>query len=134
MTECKNLYLLQVVNPLVDNLDSLGDGSEDDWRRGNPRFQPEAFEKNKKLVDKVKAIAEKKGCTPAQVALAWVHQQGSDVIPIPGTKRVKYLIDNIGAYSVKLTPEDMKELDFGKHEVSGDRYDAHLGALSFDAK
>lgn len=98
--------------------------SEDDWRRTIPRFSAEAMEKNKVLVDKVKAIAEKKGCTPAQVALAWVHHQGSDVVPIPGTKRVKYLIDNIGAYSVKLSPEDMKELDFAPEGVAGDRYDA----------
>ena len=97
--------------------------SEDDWRRTNPRFTQEAFEKNKKIVDTVKAVAERKGCTPAQVALAWVHHQGADVVPIPGTKRVKYLLDNVGAYHVKLTAEDMKELDFGEYEIHGLRYD-----------
>lgn len=107
---------------LTGTFEKPEDLSEDDWRLTNPRFTAEAFEKNKKMVDKVKAIAQKKGCTAAQVALAWVHHQGSDVVPIPGTKRVKYLVDNIAAFSVKLTPEDMKELDFGADEVFGDRY------------
>ncbi|CAD7699075.1 unnamed protein product [Ostreobium quekettii] len=108
------------------------DLSEDDWRRSNPRFTAEAMEKNKVLVDKVRAIAEKKGCTAAQVALAWVHHQGSDVVPIPGTKRVKYLLDNIGAYNVKLSAEDMEELNFAGEGVAGDRYTTeHMKAFTF---
>lgn len=107
---------------LTGAIEKLEDLSEDDWRRTNPRFTAEAFEKNKKLVDKVKAIAAAKGCTPAQVALAWVHHQGPDVVPIPGTKRTKYVEQNVAAYNVKLSPEDMKELDFGADDVFGGRY------------
>jgi len=108
------------------------DLSEDDWRRTTPRFSAEAMDKNKGIVDKVKAIAEKKGCTPAQVALAWLHHQGSDVVPIPGTKRVKYLIDNVGAYWVKLSPEDMEELNLVAERVTGDRYNAEtMKAMTF---
>jgi len=114
---------------LTGALEKPEDLSEDDWRRNNPRFTTEAFEKNKKLMDKVKAVAKKKGCTPAQVALAWVHHQGNDVVPIPGTKRVKYLVDNVGAYYVKLSPEDLKDLDFGD-EVFGDRY-SEMESMSF---
>eukprot|EP00803_Ostreobium_quekettii_P009995 evm.model.scf_2719.2 EVM.evm.TU.scf_2719.2 scf_2719:10984-13640(-) len=104
---------------LTGTIQKLEDISENDWRRGNPRFSAEALERNKAMVKTVKNIAEKKGCMPAQVALAWLQHQGSDVVPIPGTKRVKYLMDNVGAYFVKLSPKDMKEVDFQPEDIVG---------------
>ena len=76
-----------------------------------PRFQGENFQKNLDLVREVEKLAEEKGCTTAQLALAWVLAKGEDVVPIPGTKHVKYLDDNIGALEVQLTDEDLKRLD-----------------------
>ena len=95
-----------------------------DWRLSNPRFAEAVFENNLKLAEAVKALAAKKNCTPAQFALAWVLAQGSDMIPIPGTKRLKYLEDNMGALAVELTAEDLKETDarFGQIKVAGERY------------
>ncbi|KAG5387319.1 hypothetical protein IGI04_038789 [Brassica rapa subsp. trilocularis] len=78
---------------------------------GLPRFQQENLDHNKILYEKVNAMAEKKSCTPAQVALAWVHHQGDDVCPIPGTSKIKNLSQNIGALSVKLTAQEMAELE-----------------------
>ncbi|KAF3562965.1 hypothetical protein DY000_02012856 [Brassica cretica] len=91
-----------------------------------PRFQQENLDHNKILYDKVCAMSEKKGCTPAQLALAWVHHQGDDVCPIPGTTKIDNLNQNIGALSVKLTPEEMSELEtIGQPEsVKGERYTA----------
>ncbi|WZZ86603.1 hypothetical protein YC2023_115182 [Brassica napus] len=91
-----------------------------------PRFQEENLDHNKILYDKVCAMSEKKGCTPAQLALAWVHHQGDDVCPIPGTTKIENLNQNIGALSVKLTPEEMSELEtIGQPEsVKGERYTA----------
>ena len=83
----------------------------DDYRRFSPRFQGENFQKNLELVRRVEAMAKDKGCTPAQLALAWVLAQGEDVVPIPGTKRRKYLEDNVGALNVQLTPQDLRRLD-----------------------
>lgn len=83
----------------------------DDFRRNNPRFQGENFEKNIALVHEVEKMAQAKGCTTAQLALAWVLAQGEDIVPIPGTKHIKYLDENIGALDVKLTDEDLKRLD-----------------------
>jgi aryl-alcohol dehydrogenase-like predicted oxidoreductase len=95
-----------------------------DWRLSNPRFAEAVFENNLKLAEAVKALAAKKNCTPAQFALAWVLAQGNDMIPIPGTKRLKYLEDNMGALSVELTAEDLKETDarLGQIKVAGERY------------
>ncbi|KAL3829267.1 hypothetical protein ACJIZ3_018069 [Penstemon smallii] len=93
--------------------------SEQDFRKDLPRFQPENMEHNKKSFDLVKEIAARKGCTPTQVALAWVHNQGNDVCPIPGTTKIENFNENIGALAVKLTPQDMADLDF---EVKGERY------------
>ena len=95
-----------------------------DWRLTNPRFAQEAFENNLKLAEAVKKLAAKKNCTPAQFALAWVLAQGNDMIPIPGTKRVKYLEDNMGALAVQLTEADLKETKetFGELKVAGERY------------
>ncbi|PKW27730.1 aldo/keto reductase [Phycicoccus duodecadis] len=89
-----------------------------------PRFQGEALETNLGLVAKVRAIAEEKGCTPGQLALAWVLAQGDDVAPIPGTKRVKYLEENVGALEVELTADDLAALDAAvpRDAVAGPRY------------
>jgi len=83
----------------------------DDYRRGNPRFQGEAFAKNLSLVQEIEAMAQEKGCTSAQLALAWVLAQGDDIVPIPGTKRRRYLEDNIGALDVTLTDDDRARID-----------------------
>ena len=90
---------------------SPDDFPDDDFRKFHPRFQGENFEKNIALVREVEAMANEKGCTTAQLALAWVLAQGEDVIPIPGTKHIRYLDENIGALEVRLTDEDLKRLD-----------------------
>jgi aryl-alcohol dehydrogenase-like predicted oxidoreductase len=97
----------------------------DDWRRFAPRFQGENFQRNLDLVAQVEKMAQKKGCTPAQLALAWVLARGDDIVPIPGTKRRKYLDENIGALDVRLTPDDMAQIDaiFPVGAALGDRYD-----------
>ena len=100
------------------------DLAEDDYRRHSPRFQGDNFQKNLDLVKKVEEIAEEKNCTPAQLALAWLLAQGEDIVPIPGTKRRKYLEENIAAVDVVLSEEDLKRIDavapMGVAE--GDRY------------
>ncbi|CAA3005206.1 probable aldo-keto reductase 2 [Olea europaea subsp. europaea] len=98
--------------------------SEGDFRKLVPRLQPENLEHNTKLFERVKDMANKKGCTPSQLALAWVHHQGSDVCPIPGTTKIENFNDNIGALSVKLTKEDMAALESiaSAGAVKGDRY------------
>ncbi|XP_010553616.1 PREDICTED: probable aldo-keto reductase 4 isoform X2 [Tarenaya hassleriana] len=95
-----------------------------DFRKNLPRFQAENLDHNKVLYEKVTAMAEKKGCTPGQLALAWVHQQGDDVCPIPGTTKIENLNQNIGALSVKLTPEEMAEIEAIAQPdfVKGERY------------
>src|SRR3989442_1157367 len=87
------------------------DLAADDYRRLSPRFQGENFQKNLELVSRVEEIAKEKGCKPSELALAWVLAQGEDIVPIPGTKRRKYLEDNVGALNVQLTPEDLRRLD-----------------------
>ena len=94
---------------------------EDDNRHRHPRFQPENFERNYRIVETVESVAERRDATNAQVALAWVLSRGDDVVPIPGTKKVKYLEDNVGSLDVALTDEDLEELTaLGPPE--GDRY------------
>jgi len=102
------------------------DFGENDFRRNNPRFQGENFQRNLALVEKVSALAGQKGCTPGQLALAWVMAQGDDVVPIPGTKRRKYLEENLGALDVVLSREDLASIEavFPKGAVSGARYAA----------
>jgi aryl-alcohol dehydrogenase-like predicted oxidoreductase len=103
----------------------------DDFRRFSPRFQGENFEKNLELVTKIEELAAKKGCTPSQLALAWVLGQGQDVVPIPGTKRMKYLQDNLGAAHIKLSEQDQKEIASAIPSASGERYAAqHMKALN----
>ena len=96
---------------LTGQITSPDDFPEDDFRKFHPRFQGENFAKNIALVREVEAMAKEKGCTTAQLALAWVLAQGDDVIPIPGTKRVRYLDENIGALEVHLSDADLKRLD-----------------------
>jgi aryl-alcohol dehydrogenase-like predicted oxidoreductase len=96
---------------LTGAITSPEDFGEDDWRRGHPRFTGEAFTANLRLVDAVRELARGKGCTPGQLALAWVLAQGGDVVPIPGTKRVRYLEENAGAAAVELSREDLARLD-----------------------
>lgn len=89
-----------------------------------PRFQPQNLEHNAAIFERVNEIAARKGCTTSQLALAWVHHQGSDVCPIPGTTKLENLVQNIGALSVKLLPEEMSELESlaSAIEVKGGRY------------
>ena len=103
----------------------------DDYRRNSPRFQGENFQKNLDLVRKVEEIAKEKGCKPSQLALAWVLAQGDDIVPIPGTKRRKYLEENVGALSLKLTKEDLRRIDevFPPEAAAGGRYPEHMMAL-----
>ena len=96
----------------------------DDYRRTTPRFQGENFQRNLDLVERVSEIAREKRCTPAQLALAWVLAQGNDIVPIPGTKRRKYLQENVGALDVDLTSEDLQRIDqvAPKDAFAGSRY------------
>jgi aryl-alcohol dehydrogenase-like predicted oxidoreductase len=96
---------------LTGRFQRFEDLPEDDYRRFSPRFQGENFQKNLDLVRRVKEIAQEKGCTPSQLALAWVLAQGDDIVPIPGTKHRKYLEENVGSMNVELTPEDLKRID-----------------------
>jgi aryl-alcohol dehydrogenase-like predicted oxidoreductase len=98
----------------------------DDYRRNSPRFQGDNFQKNLDLVAHVEAIAREKGCTPSQLALAWVLAQGEDIVPIPGTKRRKYLEENVGALGVALGSEDLVGIDEVVPEAAGDRYPEHM--------
>lgn len=100
-----------------------------DFRQFLPRFQPENIGHNKLIFVRVSEMATKKGCTPAQLALAWVHHQGDDVCPIPGTTKIENLNQNIGALSVKFTPEEMAELESlaSSDNVKGDRYGGPYG-------
>ncbi len=95
-----------------------------DFRLANPRFSGENFRRNLDVVAKVHALAERKGCTPAQLALAWVLAQGPDIVPIPGTKRPAYLAENLDALNVTLAPEELAEIDAvaPKGFAAGDRY------------
>jgi aryl-alcohol dehydrogenase-like predicted oxidoreductase len=96
---------------------------KNDFRRHGPRFSGENLEANLKLAEKVAEIAEEKGITPAQLALAWVLHQGEDLVPIPGTKRRKYLEENAAAVEVELTHEDLARIEAELPRVAGDRYD-----------
>lgn len=95
-----------------------------DSRRGHPRFQGENFKKNLELVDRVKMIADEKGVSSSQLALAWVLAQGSDIVPIPGTKNIKYLDENIAALEITLSVEDLRRIDEAAPigATAGDRY------------
>ena len=109
---------------LTGQLKSPSDFESDDFRSGNPRFVGENFSKNLELVDAVRDLASRKKCTASQIALAWLLAQGDDVVPIPGTKRIPYLEENVGTVDVQLSREDLAELDsiFPPGAASGERY------------
>ncbi|HUY81492.1 MAG TPA: aldo/keto reductase [Acidobacteriaceae bacterium] len=109
---------------LTGQIKSPSDLAPGDWRAGAPRFQGENFQKNLALVEKIKQLAARKGCTPSQLALAWVLAQGSDFAPIPGTKRRKYLEENAAAEGISLSPADLAEIDAiaPRGVAAGERY------------
>ena len=96
---------------LTGQIKRFEDFAPDDYRRNSPRFQGENFQKNLDLVRRVEAIAKEKKCTPGQLALAWLLARGEDIIPIPGTKRRKYLEENSAALKVELSPQDLRRID-----------------------
>jgi aryl-alcohol dehydrogenase-like predicted oxidoreductase len=116
---------------LAGQIKRFDDFAPDDFRRFSPRFQGDNFTKNLDLVAHVERLAKDKGCTPSQLALAWVLAQGDFIVPIPGTKRRKYLEDNLGAARVTLTPPDLAAIDavFPRGAAAGDRY-APVGMAS----
>jgi aryl-alcohol dehydrogenase-like predicted oxidoreductase len=109
---------------LAGGLTSSDDLDEDDFRRNSPRFQGENWKQNLKRVERVREIAEEVGCSPAQLALAWLLNQGDDVVPIPGTKRAKYLEENFAAADIDLTDKQLKALDNAvpRGSTAGERY------------
>jgi aryl-alcohol dehydrogenase-like predicted oxidoreductase len=96
---------------LTGRFRTIDDLPAGDWRRQNPRFQGENLARNLRLVDEVERIAKEKGCTPGQLALAWVLAQGEDIVPIPGTKRRTYLEENVGAVDATLSQDDLARID-----------------------
>jgi aryl-alcohol dehydrogenase-like predicted oxidoreductase len=115
---------------LTGQIKRFEDFAPDDYRRNSPRFQGENFNKNLDLVRRVEAIAKEKKCTPGQLALAWLLAQGEDILPIPGTKRRKYLEENAAALNVALTPEDLKRIDeVASKGAAGQRYPEHMMQL-----
>jgi aryl-alcohol dehydrogenase-like predicted oxidoreductase len=111
---------------LTGQFKSADDFAEGDFRKNHPRFQGENFQRNLDLVREVEQMAREKGCTAAQLALAWVLAQGEDIVPIPGTRHIKYLDENIDALEVKLTSADLKRLDeiLPPGAAAGTRYHA----------
>ena len=116
---------------LTGQIKKFDDLAADDYRRFSPRFQGENFQKNLDLVARVEFIAKEKKCAPGQLALAWLLAQGNDIIPIPGTKRRKYLEENVAALSVDLTADDLRRLEevAPKGAARGQRYPEHMMAL-----
>jgi aryl-alcohol dehydrogenase-like predicted oxidoreductase len=116
---------------LTGQITRYEDFAPDDYRRNSPRFQGENLQKNLDLVKKVEEIAREKKCTASQLALAWVLAQGDDIVPIPGTKRVKYLEDNVGAIDVDLSTDDLAQIErvMPKGAVAGERYNESMMRL-----
>ncbi len=116
---------------LTGQFKKFDDLAEDDYRRFSPRFQGENFRKNLDLVAEVESMAREKKCEPAQIALAWVLAQGDNIIPIPGTKRRKYLEQNVAALDIKLTADELRRLSdlFPTGVASGTRYPEHMMSL-----
>ena len=116
---------------LTGTVQTLDDLPADDFRRGVPRFQAGNLERNLALASQLRALAARKGCTPAQLALGWVLAQGPDIVPIPGTKRPKYLEENVGAVALRLTREEADALGalFPRSAVAGERYAPSSAAL-----
>lgn len=118
---------------LTGQIKKFEDFAADDYRRFSPRFQGENFAQNLQLVDKLEALAERKNCTASQLALAWVMAQGGHIFPIPGTKRIKYLEENVGATDVELSESELAEIDgiAPKGVAVGTRYaEAMMGSLN----
>ena len=109
---------------LTGQIRSVDDLAEDDWRRSNPRFQEQALKDNIQLAEEVRRLAEERGITAAQLALAWVAAKGEDIVPIPGTKTPRYLEENVAAADITLSPDDVSTLDraVAYESVSGNRY------------
>jgi aryl-alcohol dehydrogenase-like predicted oxidoreductase len=117
---------------LTGTIQNLNDLDSTDWRRTNyPRFQEEAMQANLKFAGAVKELASEKGITSAQLALAWVLAQGQDVVPAPGTKRIRYLEENMGALNVQLSEVDLKKIAarLAEFKIVGERYAPHMMAL-----
>lgn len=117
---------------LTGTIQNLNELDSSDWRRTNyPRFQEEALQANLKLARAVKELAKERGVTPAQLALAWVLAQGTDLVPIPGTKRVRYLDENMGALNVRLTAADLEKIAarLAEFQIVGERYTPQMMAL-----
>jgi aryl-alcohol dehydrogenase-like predicted oxidoreductase len=117
---------------LTGTIQKLEDLDASDWRRTNyPRFEEQALQANLKLATAVKDLAAEKGVTPAQLALAWVLAQGKDLVPIPGTKRVRYLEENMGALNVTLSPADLKRIEerLAQIQIVGERYTPQMMSL-----
>jgi aryl-alcohol dehydrogenase-like predicted oxidoreductase len=113
---------------LTGQFKTFDDLAPDDYRRNSPRFQGENFQKNLDLVRRVDEIAKEKGCKPSQLALAWVLAQGEDIVPIPGTKRRKYLEENVGALDLELASGDLRRIEevFPRDATAGARYPEHM--------
>ena len=116
---------------LTGAIKSPDDFDAGDYRRHSPRFVGDNFAKNLELVDKVRELAKDKGCTPAQLALAWVLARGEHIVPIPGTKRIRYLDENLGALDVALSVADLAAIDaiFPRDAAAGTRYQASMMSL-----
>lgn len=107
---------------LTGRFRSMDDLTPDDWRRNNPRFQGENFQKNLDLVARVEALAARKRCTPAQLAIAWLLSRGDDIVPIPGSTRAERVEENAAAVAIALSPAELAELDAVGATVAGQRY------------
>jgi aryl-alcohol dehydrogenase-like predicted oxidoreductase len=118
---------------LTGRFRTIDDLPADDYRRNSPRFQGENFQKNLDLVRHIESVAREKRCTPSQLALAWLLARGNDVVPIPGTKRVQYLEENVGALDVTLTSDDLARIDAiaPRGVAAGARYpEASMGTVN----
>ena len=109
---------------LTGKIQNLNDLAPDDWRRRNPRFEDQNLQHNLELAKRVESLAAEKKCTPAQLALAWLLAQGEDIVPIPGTKRQKYLEEDIAAVNVRLSAEELTRIEKAapKGVAAGQRY------------
>jgi aryl-alcohol dehydrogenase-like predicted oxidoreductase len=116
---------------LTGQIKRFEDLAADDYRRHSPRFQGENFRKNLDLVRRIQELAAKKGCTASQLALAWVLSRGNDIVPIPGTKRRKYLEENLKTLEVVIAPEELRQIEEAapKNAVAGARYPANMMAV-----
>jgi aryl-alcohol dehydrogenase-like predicted oxidoreductase len=107
---------------LTGQIRSIDDLAADDWRRSNPRFQGENFQRNLRLVGAVEGLARSKGCTAAQLALAWLLSRGEDIVPIPGSTKIERIEENVRALEISLAPDDLQTLELLGPTVAGGRY------------